>query len=65
MITNSQYNNVILRLEQLNKQLIAIIFMIALTLGSFFSLFLRDFQENLDDKVNFFLATLPNSQNYL
>ena len=65
IITTSQYNNVILRLEQLNKQLIAIIFMTALTLGSFFSLFLRDFQENLDDKVNFFLATLPNSQTFL
>ena len=39
--------------------------MISLTLGSFFSLFLRNFQENLDDKVNFFLATLPNSQTFL
>ena len=65
IIATSQYNKVILRLEQLNKQLIVIIFMIALTLGSFFSLFLRDFQENLDDKVNFFLATLPNSQTFL
>lgn len=65
IITTSQYNNVILRLEQFNKQLIAVVFMIAFTLGSFFSLFLRDFQENLDDKVNFFLATLPNSQTYL
>jgi hypothetical protein len=65
LIKNSQYNKAILRLKKLNKQLIVIIFMISLTLGSFFSLFLRDFQENLDDKVNFFLATLPNSQTFL
>ena len=39
--------------------------MIAVFLGSFYSLFLRNFQENLDDKVNFFLASLPNSQTYL
>lgn len=39
--------------------------MIAAFFGSFYSLFLRDFQENLDDKVNFFLAALPNSRTYL
>jgi hypothetical protein len=62
---NSKYNGAVHRLRQISDKIIILCFMIAVFLGSFYSLFLRNFQENLDDKVNFFLASLPNSQSYL
>lgn len=44
---------------------IILIFLVCALLGTYYSLYLRDFQENLDDKVNFFLASLPGSSAYL
>jgi hypothetical protein len=62
---HSKYHNLIHRLRNLNDKIIVLCFMIVAFFGSFYSLFLRNFQENLDDKVNFFLASLPNSRTYL
>jgi len=62
---HSKCYNFIHRLRHSNDKIIVLIFMIVAFLGSFYSLFLRNFQENLDDKVNFFLASLPNSRTFL
>ena len=63
--SNSKYCGLVQRFRQISDKIMILCFMIAVFLGSFYSLFLRNFQENLDDKVNFFLASLPNSQSYL
>jgi hypothetical protein len=52
-------------IKRSGSNLLPLSLLISLALGSFYSLFLRDFQENLDDKVNFFLASLPNSEHVL
>jgi hypothetical protein len=52
-------------IKSFGSNLLSLSLLISLALGSFYSLFLRDVQENLDDKVNFFLASLPNSEHVL
>ena len=54
-----------MRLINKSEKFLGFGLLVVILLGSYYSLFLRNFQENLDDKVNFYLASLPNSRSYL